>query len=113
MKLLIVDNSVFGEVLPALLSQVIKIEIDIIKSSHEGALETFLLEGPNSVLICECWGKDEAGKITEFSKISLEDISNSAGEDVLIKTSGFDKENDLIFPFEIKDILTSFNIQGG
>ncbi len=113
MKMLIIADGIFGEVLSTLLSQVAKIEIKIIQSSHEDALETFLFEDPDYVLICECWDKDKTGKITELSKISLEDISNSAGEDVLIKTSGFDKENNLIFPIEIKDILASFNIQGG
>ena len=114
MKLLIVDNSIFGEVLTTLLSQVIKIEIDIIKSSHEDALETFLLEDPDHVLICECWENEAVAikgiAITKFSKISLEDISNSAGKDVTIRTAGFDQKNDLIHLFTIKDVLASFNI---
>jgi hypothetical protein len=113
MRLLIIDDSIFGEVLPTLLSQVAKIEIKIIQSSHKDALENFLLEDPDCVLICESWDEDESGKITEISKISLEDITNSAEEEVTIKTAGFDKKNDLVHLFKIEDVLASFNIQGG
>ena len=108
MKLLIVDNSVLGEGLALILTQ--STEVDVIMSSHKDALETFLLEDPTHVLICESWDETADSKIVELGELSLEDIRNSASTDIIIRTIGFDAKNDLVHLFEIKDVLASLQI---
>ncbi len=84
MKILLVDESILGQVLTTLLNQ-----HTVTLSSHEDALENLLLEEPDAVLICECW-EDATGKLTNVSKTTLEDIRNSADKNVTVKTLGFD-----------------------
>lgn len=113
MKLLIIDNSIFGEVLKSLLNQ----HGIVILSSHKDALENFLTEEPSHVLICECWQNSE-GKTANVSKITTEDIQNSADEIVIVKTMGFDGmafggNCDIpMIPLTIEGILQSLNIGG-
>jgi len=108
MKLLIIDDGIFSTGLALVLNQ--SIECDIIMSSHKDALETFLLEEPTHILVCESWGETADGKTAEFGGITFEDINNSAGAEVTIRRVGFDKENDLVYLFEIEDVLASLQI---
>lgn len=101
MKVLIVDNGVIGET--------VKIIIDTKTSTslctHENALEIFLLEDPKYVLIFESW-KEQC----ELSVTTANDIQNSARPEVVIKTIGFDKNNDFVMPIDLYDIIKEVNL---
>ncbi len=109
MKILIIDESILGQVLVTLLSQH---KHSIILNNHEDALESLLLEEPDAVLICECW-KDAANKTINVSKTTLEDIRNSTDKNVTVKTLGFDGMafdetcDILINPLTIETLLQS------
>lgn len=111
MKIMIVDNSIFGQVLKTILDP----QGVVILSSHEDALETLLFEEPDRILICECWqGSD--GKTANVSSRTTEDIRNSADETVTIKTMGFDGiafggTCDIpMVPLTLESVLQSLNI---
>ncbi|MEA3323086.1 MAG: hypothetical protein U9Q12_02590 [Patescibacteria group bacterium] len=111
MKLMIIDSSIFGEALKTILEQ----HVNVILSSHEDALETFLFEEPDRILICECW-QDSDGKTANVSSRTTEDIHNSADETVIVKTIGFDGEAfggtcDIpMVPLTLESLLQSLNI---
>lgn len=112
MKILIIDNSVIGQVVKTILDQY----GTVLLTSHEDALETFLLEEPDRVLICECWQSSD-GKAKNVSKSTTEDIFNSADETVMVKTMGlsdyaFGRACDIPLPVDIEDILQSLKIGG-
>ena len=103
MKILLVDNGILGEVIEAII--IISSKIPTIRSSHEDALENFLLEDPDRVLIFESWSEKK-----ELSITTATDIRNSATSEIIIKTIGFDKEKDLVLPVELNEILQAINL---
>ena len=84
MKILIIKNSILGETLKAVCEQ----QHEVCLSSHEDALETFLLEGPDLTLICECWTATSETKCLSIDV--TKDIRNSADQANVVKTLGFD-----------------------
>lgn len=96
MKILIVSDSVIGNVLAVIVASE---SIEAILSSHKEAAFTFAAESPTHVIICDCG-------VEEINEKSKADISKSAsGQKIFFL--GFGKSDDaghLQMPLNIKDL---------